>query len=270
MACRDAYKIKIKKEIQKAEIVQPQKKEVKSPVTVPDLCFGVNSQVQADDVLQNNLTLFEWVMRNKLYPHFWGRHIMGKNSLTREEIDFLHGLGCKIAAIHSTVNAKETEEQGRLEAKTLIVQARKLAIPQGTAIFLVVDETETIKRNYMKGFAECLTQEGYVAGFKANTDAEFSFDREYSRGMQTDTDVFSTCLIWAVAPGLKEYERVNTTHLVHPDNWKPFAPSGITRKDIAVWQYGKECHPIFDDEDNEITFNVDLVKNNSVIVERMF
>ena len=122
----------------------------------------------------------------------------------------------------------------------------------------------------MRGFATTLLKCGLTPGFKANTDAAFDFDREYSGGMQSDRQVFEKCLIWAVAPSLTEYDRVTTTHLIHPDNWVPFAPSSIRRSDIAVWQYGKNCHPIYDDADNETTFNVNLVRNERVIIEKMF
>ena len=85
-----------------------------------------------------------------------------------------------------------------------------------------------------------------------------------------DKEVFKKCLIWAVTPSLAEYERVTTTHLIHPDNWVPFAPSGITRQDIAIWQYGKNCHPIADDSGKETTFNVNLVRDAKIIIEKMF
>lgn len=69
---------------------------------------------------------------------------------------------------------------------------------------------------------------------------------------------------------LAEYDRITTTHLIQPDNWKPFAPSGITRGDIAIWQYGKDCHPICDDRDRETSFNIDLIGNENVIIKKMF
>ena len=122
----------------------------------------------------------------------------------------------------------------------------------------------------MKGFAQGLMSQGYTPAFMANTDAKFDFDHEFSRGLQTDREVFEKCIIWAVAPSLAEYERVTTTHLIHPDNWHPYAPSGITRADIAVWQYGKNCHPIHDDAGVETTFNVDLVRNVNIILDKMF
>ena len=122
----------------------------------------------------------------------------------------------------------------------------------------------------MRGFAKALIVEGFTPGFKANTDAKFNFDREFSRGMQTDKEFFERCLIWAMAPTVSDYDRMTTTHLIHPDNWAPFAPSGITRNEVALWQYGKKCHPIHDDAGKGTTFNLNLVRNERIIIEKMF
>ena len=119
-------------------------------------------------------------------------------------------------------------------AKKIDVVALELGIPEGTAIFLEIGENEDVSSDFMRGFAKSLIVEGLTPGFKANTDARFAFDREFSRGMQTDKDVFAKCLIWAVAPVVKEYDGITTSHLIHPDNWMPYAPSGITRNEIAV------------------------------------
>ena len=270
MTCKDAKKKPAEAEILVAENTQPETNEVTEEKAVDRLFFGVDSQIQSDDVLQNNITLFEWSVRNKVYPNFWGRNLVGENALTREEIDFLHSKGCKIAAVYSDSGEKQTEEQGQIIAKKIDVLALELGVSKGTAIFLEIGENEVVTRDFMRGFASMLLNEGFTPGFKANTDATFDFDREYSRGMQTDKDVFEKCLIWAVSPSLAEYERVTTTHLIHPDNWIPFAPSGITREDIAIWQYGKDCHPIKDDAGKETTFNVNLVRNEQVIIAKMF
>ena len=56
------------------------------------ILFGVDSKIQTDDLLQNNITEFEWVVRNKLYPKFWGRNLTGENCLTKEEIEFFDKL----------------------------------------------------------------------------------------------------------------------------------------------------------------------------------
>ena len=178
--------------------------------------------------------------------------------------------GCKIAAIYTDDGEKQTEEQGKILAKKIDIIALELGIPEGTAIFLEIGENEKVSRLFMKGFAEALIIEGFTPGFKANTDAKFAFDREFSRGMQSDKAIFKKCLIWAVAPTVKEYNDITTTHLIHPDNWKPYAPSGITRNEIAVWQYGVNCHPIEDDTGKITTFNLDLVRNRQVMIDKMF
>ena len=63
---------------------------------------------------------------------------------------------------------------------------------------------------------------------------------------------------------------MTTTHLIHPDRWTPYAPSGLKRAEIAVWQYGRDCHPIEDDTGKLVTFNLDLVRNEQVIIDKMF
>ncbi len=267
MACRDAYK-----RTKKNEAAQRKAAAIKIPDVVEEvrrLLFGADAAVPSTDLLQNNLTHFEWVVRNKIYPSFMGRNLTGENALTAEEIKFLHEKGCKIAAIYTDDAPKQTEEQGEAVARSAARVAEALALPAGTAIFLEIGETEQADRDFMRGFARVLLNEGYTPAFRANTDAAFAFDREFSRGMQTDREVFSKCLIWALAPTLAEYDNMTTTHLIHPDNWGPFAPSAISRKEIAVWQYGKDCHPIEDDAGKLTTFNLDLVRNEQVILDKM-
>lgn len=236
---------------------------------VTRLIFGVNSKFSADVILQNNLTLFEWVTRNKQYPSFWGRNIAGDNSLTKEEIAFLHGKGCKISLIYPACDETSTQEKGEVVARKITSIAFELGVPGNTAVFLEIPEESNATTDFLRGYAKGMIFDGYVPGFKANTDAIYGFDREFSRGMRIDRELFSKCLVWAVAPSLEEYDRITTTHLIHPDNWVPYVPSGITRKDIALWQYGKECHPICDDNDNMTFFNISLMRSKKIIIENM-
>ena len=267
MACRDAYRngeTNVTFEALQNGAAPAVKK------TVNRLLFGVDSKIQANDLLQNNIEEFEWVVRNKVYPNFYGRYLTGENALTKEEINYIHRKGCKIAAIYADDGEKKTAEQGELLAKKISLLTLELGIPAGTVIFLEIADGEKVSYDFMKGFANALMAEGLTPGFKANTDAKFSFDREFSRGMRTDKAVFKHCLIWAVAPTLEEYNEITTSHLIHPDNWKPYAPSGLTRAEIAIWQYGVDCHPIEDDMGEITTFNLDLVRNEEVLIDKMF
>ena len=63
--------------------------------TVNRLFFGVDAKTQADDLLQNNIDQFEWIVRNKVYPNFYGRNMVGENCLTREEVEFIHRKGSR-------------------------------------------------------------------------------------------------------------------------------------------------------------------------------
>ena len=268
MACRNAYKTK--NIVEEVDIAETSISEPVVAKSVSRLLFGVDSKIQANDLLQNNIEEFEWVVRNKIYPNFYGRYLTGENCLTREEIDFLHDKGCKIAPIFTAPQMKDSEEHGEEAGAAAVAAAQALAIPAGTAIFMELAAAEELVKDFLRGYANVLLRAGYTPGFMANTDAAFGFDREFSRGMQVDKDVFDKCLVWATAPSLKEYDRVTTTHLIHPDNWTPFAPSGITRAEIAIWQYGVECHPIEDDMGKITTFNLDLVRNEQVIIDKMF
>ena len=267
MACRNTYRTTEKTEI------EPSLTSISDPIvakSVTRLLFGVDSKIQANTLLQNNIDEFEWVVRNKIYPNFYGRYLNGENCLMRDEINFLHRAGSKIAPIYIDKEEKKTEEQGIIVAKKIDVIALELGIPDGTVIFLEISEDETASSEFMLGYAKALITEGFTPGFKANTDAKFSFDREFSKGMQSHKDIFKKCLIWAVSPTINEYNGITTSHLIHPDNWIPYAPSSLTRADIAIWQYGVDCHPIEDDMGKVTTFNLDLVRNEQVIVEKMF
>lgn len=179
-------------------------------------------------------------------------------------------MACNVAAIYATSEEKSTEEQGAVHAQQAALAASELEIPKGKAIFLEMEENTEVTTDYLRGFARQLAAQEYTPAFKVNTDAAFPFDREYSRGLQTDNELFRQCLVWATSPTLKEYDKITNSHLIHPDNWKPFAPSGIIRKNVALWRYGKDCHPIQDDEGNETSFHVDLVRNKTIMMEAMF
>ncbi len=268
MACRKTYKANTNEKA--AETTLPAAEACPVKEAAPRLLFGVDSMIQANDHLQNNLEHFEWIVRNKIYPNFCGRNLVGENSLTKEEIRYLHGKGCKIAAVYPSDDEKLTAPQGEILARKAVVRAMELGIPKKTAIFLEISEKEEVTSEFMCDFAKELMKEGYTPAFKANTDAKYSFDKAFSRGLQIFKEQFEKCLIWAVSPTAPGYDGIRTSHLIHPDVWMPFAPSGITRNEIAVWQYGCKCHPIEDDMGKEVTFNMDLVRNEQIIIEKMF
>lgn len=233
------------------------------------LLFGVDSAFDVSSRLQNNIDLFEWMLRNKVYPNFVGRYILGENCLTKEEIGYLHGRGCSIAPIFRYESNKSSNAEGERCASFAIAAARKLGIRSETALYLELPADEGVSSEFLRGVANEMLIAGYTPAFRANTDSAYGFDREFGRGTQSAPEIFRKCLIWATAPILEEYDGMTTSHLIHPDNWKPFAPSAIKRNEIAIWQYGKECHPIEDERGRNTAFNLSLVRNEDIIIKKM-
>lgn len=234
-----------------------------------EFLFGVDSDKSVLTLLQNNLTAYEWVCRNKDNPNYWGRNLTGSEPLTKEETQFLFNKGCQVVPYYDGTEEIQTQEQGVEMADKITFLALSLGIPDKTAIYLKVDD-ENVTTEFLEGFAKQMLENGFRPGFMANTDSAFCFDREFSRGLLANPSVFERCVIWATSPNMPEYERINTTHLIHPDEWKPFAPSGITKAQIAIWQYGEYCHPINDINDDEFSFNANLVMNEKIVTELMF
>lgn len=233
------------------------------------LYFGFDCETPVDTILQNNITLFDWVERNKIYPTYCGRNITGKNALTREEVKFLADKGCNITVFFNPEGSKETEEQGKAAASVALSRVFELEVRYNKAIFMEIKENDSASKDFMKGYAAAIEEAGFIPGFKANTDSTFDFDRKFSAGMLSDPDIFGKCFVWATAPSAENYDNILTSHLISPDYWAPFAPSAITRRDIAIWQYGKNCHKIEDNSENVVVFNINLVRNVSVINENM-
>ena len=83
MACRDT--IGTNNQMRMETPTQVSRTEDSISLSTGPFYFGVDSATRADTVLQNNLTLFDWVTRNKMYPNYWGRYIGGEKNITHEE-----------------------------------------------------------------------------------------------------------------------------------------------------------------------------------------
>ena len=89
MACRNTYRRKTADTVP-AGSTPAVKRNTESKKFAKRLLFGVDSKTRADDLLQNNIDEFEWVVKNKIYPNFYGRYVSGDDRLTVEEIKYLH------------------------------------------------------------------------------------------------------------------------------------------------------------------------------------
>ena len=57
--------------------------------------FGVWSLAATNTKLKNGYYLFDWIMRQRCFPAFWGRPISGPDKITTDEMAFLKEKDCK-------------------------------------------------------------------------------------------------------------------------------------------------------------------------------
>ena len=196
------------------------------------MIFGADSSFPSNARLTNGYTLFDWVMRKNCFPAFWGRNILGENSITEEEIEFLKGKNCKVALIINHLSeADVSKTNGDADALEAAEAAKALNIPAdgSTALFVDIKDDWTVNHNWMISFANALNDSGYVPGFIGNTDSSknFNFDRQCGHYMQATKDMDEYgAIYWATEPKTD----------AEPTVWSPFFPSDFTVYKISIWR----------------------------------
>ena len=259
MACKKALKMTKNNENKGGE----QLVIASRPSETMYMFFGVNSTAKSDMILQNNLTLFEWVVRNQSHPYFWGRNLIGDNALTKSEVDFLNNNGCKVIPIYNKIRKgnKTTQEEGVLDANNTINIISELGVASGETLYLQIEPSVNLTAEYILGYAKAIVDNGYTPGFFANTDSLYDFDHQFCRCYQSNSELFGLCKIWAMSPTKPEFYGTSNAHTTLPDYWEPHCPSCITKEDISIWQYGERCHPIRDNTGNSVSVNFSAAKN---------
>lgn len=202
--------------------------------------FGVSSNAPSNKRLKNGYTLYEWVMRQKGFPLFWGRTLLGTNAITEEEIRFLKDKNCKILFIYRAFTEREISTKSGYDSAMRVVAAmgeNKIPRNQGIAVLAEIKSEWSVNHNWMITFAQIIHSHGYIPGFIGNTDSSknFNFDRQCSHYVQATRDVeYYDAIYCATEPKLD-----NT-----PDEWRPFCPSALEPDDMHIWS----CDEInFDD-----------------------
>ncbi len=197
--------------------------------------FGVSSNTPSNTKLSNGYTLYDWVMRQRCFPAFWGRPISGENAITKEEVAFLKENNCKILLLFNDFSEVQiSSNNGENEAMHVISKIAELNVPQLDNIAVAVDIPSewSINHNWMLSFANVLNSYGFVPAFIGNTDSSknFNFDRQSSHYIHAigAEKPFET-LFGAKEPGVEGV----------PMEWAPYAPSAMTSEDIKLWQFGK-------------------------------
>lgn len=195
------------------------------------MIYGADSVFPATTRLNNGYQLFQWVMRRDV-PQFWGRGFLGENAITIEEIDFLHGKGCKIALIVNDLTEKRVStHNGTADALRAVEAAKALGVPEnkGIALFAEIKDDWSVNHNWMITYALTVVANGYIPGFIGNTDSalNFNFDRDCSHYVEATEDVDQYgAVYWATQP--KQEGNVN--------EWAPYCPSVLDPEDMGLWR----------------------------------
>ena len=198
------------------------------------IIFGANSTAPANQRLKNGYTLYDWVMRQRCFPAFWGRTLLGENAITAEEVEFLRNKDCKIALVlRDLTEAQISGINGTEDALRAAEAAKALGVPQnkGIAVFAEIKPDWSINHNWMISFAQTLVANGYTPGFIGNTDSSknFNFDRQCSHYVQATEGVNQFgAVYWATEPKRKGI----------PQKWVPYCPSALEPEDIHLWARG--------------------------------
>lgn len=197
--------------------------------------YGVNSIVPANQKLKNGYTLFDWVRRQKGYPKFWTRTLLGENAITEEEIKFLKENNCKILlAVRNFTEKELSKTYGGEEAIKVVNAAKALGVPTNRGIAIAVDikPDMSVNHNWMLSFASVLASHGYIPGFIGNTDSSknYNFDRQYSHYIQATREVdHYGAIVMATEPKVSNI----------PGSWAPYCPSQLEPEQIDLWCCGK-------------------------------
>lgn len=215
--------------------------------------FGVDTETKVDELLQHNLTLFDWIRKNQGFPYFVGRRINGENALTKAELNYIRNNGSKAIPIFKPY----LEMCGKDNARVAVAILEELEMEKGISVYAELDANNATEE-FLKDFVSAILDNGYTPGFYVDTDSYYKFDRQYSRAYQANEKLMKQCKIWATSPEMEEYYETRNGHNEKPEFWGPFAPSCITKEQISFWQYGKKAHPVNAYNGNRTDFNLNL------------
>lgn len=182
--------------------------------------YGETAQGQREHLHRNSKDKFVWVDRNKVYSMYYGKPIVGKNSMTAEEVAFLHSKKRRIAALHLSDTEKLTETQGVTIAQEIKSKAYALGLPVGSIFLLNLDENEKMEMNCMRKFAGELLETGYFPGV-LRRNCILLFDSVSDRPMRR--------AIWTIVSAWSYGYLPDASQWMTSDMWVSFIPSRIVR-----------------------------------------
>lgn len=220
--------------------------------------FGVSSDIPSNQRLKNGYTLYDWVMRQKGFPLFWGRTLFGKNAITEDEIRFLKDKDCKILFVDRELTEREVSATSGIDSAMHVLKALQtlnISSNQAVAVMAEIKPDWSVNHNWMISFAQIIYANGFTPGFIGNTDSSknFNFDRQCSHYVQATHNVEQYGAIYCATE-----PKCDGT----PKEWLPFCPSALEPEDMHLWACGET---IFGDIKVD-----DIYAKDSKTLEKMF
>jgi hypothetical protein len=182
-------------------------------------------------------------------PQFWGRYLNAENdSLTPEEVDYLHGRKCRIVPIFliDKDNIK-TEVVGKRNAQSAISRLTSLKSLVPNTIFIYADIEWDYKpgQDWIRGWwGEMKTWMGVgCGGFYCTPEAiNHNFPDPYCKAVKAASEPMAFRRIWANSPDLKKM------FYVPKGEFAPNGPVDLSKVEFkpnqppcenvsAIWQY---------------------------------
>lgn len=214
------------------------------------MIMGVHSTEPLNQRLKNGYTMHDWVKRQKGYPFFCLRTLIGDDALTENEISFLRERKCKIGLLLCDfTEAQVSSNYDKGIAEKAVQAAKTLGVPQneGIAIFAEIRPEWSVNHNWMLSFAHQLVMNGYLPGFIGNTDSakNFVFDRQTSHYVQATVETNGFGAVYGATEPKPDGA---------PEEWSPYCPSALNPEDMSLWVCGTTT---FDADQVEIAYAQD-------------
>ncbi len=197
---------------------------------MPRYVWGVDSAAAVTE------ELYSCVKTNYGTPRFWGRYLSEvpnvSEGLTREEITFIRNKGMKVLPIYNVFTEALGYANGQLTARNAVFNARRLGIPDNTALFANVERFFEVDEAWIRGWVESLYPTGYRPGIY-HDPIEGGFSTSYCEAVGKNNQIAVQSILWSAEP------EPGVTKERDAPRFRPATPK--CKANVWLWQYGRDA-----------------------------
>ncbi|MCH1623965.1 glycoside hydrolase domain-containing protein [Ferdinandcohnia quinoae] len=196
---------------------------------MPRYVWGVDSAAVVNE------DLYTCVKNNFGNPRFWGRYLTAipnvSEGLTKEEIAFIRNKGIKVLPIYNVFSEAIGYSRGQIAARNAVFNARRLGIPNNTAIFANVEHFFEVDEGWLRGWVESMYPTGFRSGIY-NDPVKGGFSNAYCEAVKKNNQIATQAILWSAEP------EPGVTKERNAPKFKPATPN--CKANVWVWQYGRD------------------------------